>query len=827
MTSPGDAEAARNRRHLILNGSPSSEGFRSPGGGSTPGIPRRNRATHGQSLMRQFASAVEWARPATDANNVDGIHLQFDGFAGVELAFESLSRENQGIELLNVRRDGDRTKATVFVPLGKLAHFERMLSDYLNARIGRTGKSLDHWRLVETIESIRAGSIDALWTDSRDAFPQVATAPIWWEAWLPVLDSDGHPDARFRQHAVEREIRVSPGTVLFPERCVVLFRATVEQLKQAPEMLTCLAELRRAKETAAFFDRSTVSEQSAWVDDILARVRFAPPSANTPFVCLLDTGIASGHPLISESLDTGDTHTVDPAWGVGDDAGHGTEMAGLALFGDLSQVAANNARVDVGHRLESVKLLPRDGDTGTDPLHHAYLTLEAISRPEVAHPFRKRVFGMAVSARDNRDRGRPSAWSSAVDGAASDADGDGEAPRLILTSAGNADVAERGDYPHSNTTDSIHDPGQAWNAITVGSSTELTTIDEESSATLSPLATAGGLSPFSTTSATWDPEWPLKPDILLEGGNAGRDSLGTYTMPSLSLLTTYHRPYQRLFTTSCETSASTALAARMAAELAVAYPEFRPETIRALLVHSARWTPAMTAMFLPSEGTANKSHYISLVRHCGYGVPNLERALWSAANSLTLISEQRIQPFAKHGADVRLNEMHLHELPWPLEELESLGQEQVELRVTLSYFVEPNPSSRGRSRYSYQSHALRFDVKRADESLDGFRQRVNASARSDESESAPGGDDSGWLVGKSGRHRGSIHTDIWRGTAADLASRGIIGVYPATGWWKTRPRLGRHSRLAPYSLVVSIDAPSVSIDLYSAVASQVGITLET
>ena len=53
-------------------------------------------------------------------------------------------------------------------------------------------------------------------------------------------------------------------------------------------------------------------------------------------------------------------------------------------------------------------------------------------------------------------------------------------------------------------------------------------------------------------------------------------------------------------------------------------------------------------------------------------------------------------------------------MPWPLDELEQLGETQVEMRVTLSYFIEPNPSSRGfRSRYRYESHGLRFECKAA------------------------------------------------------------------------------------------------------------------
>ena len=81
--------------------------------------------------------------------------------------------------------------------------------------------------------------------------------------------------------------------------------------------------------------------------------------------------------------------------------------------------------------------------------------------------------------------------------------------------------------------------------------------------------------------------------------------------------------------------------------------------------------------------------------------------------------------------------------------------------------------------------------------------------------------DPDWRLGERQRHRGSLHQDIWEGTAADLASRGYLAVYPAMGWWRTRPKLERYDLPAHFSLIVSIRAPEIAIDLYSAVAAKV------
>ena len=437
---------------------------------------------------------------------------------------------------------------------------------------------------------------------------------------------------------------------------------------------------------------------------------------------------------------------------------------------------------------------------------------------------------MAVTARDDRDRGRPSAWSAAIDSLAVDFGDDSANPRLLVVSAGNVgDSTAWPDYPDSNETDGVHDPAQAWNALTVGACTSLVQITEPGAGGYSPIAPEGGLSPFSTTSRTWERHWPLKPDVVFEGGNAAEDQISAVPLPSLSLLTTYYLPANRLFTTTNATSAATALASRFAAQVMAIYPELWPETIRALIVHSAEWTIRMERQFLPANRPPSKRDYRRLVQRCGFGVPDIARARWSVENSLTLVVEERLQPFKREGSSTpTLRDMHLHDLPWPRDVLEELGETPVEMRVTLSYFIEPNPSRRGhRSRYRYESHGLRFDVKRPVESILEFRRRINLAAR-DESEGARrrSGNDSEWLIGKLGRHRGSLHCDIWRGTAADLASRGVIVVYPTSGWWKTRPALERFDKSARYALVVSIRAPEVDVDLYAEVESLLAVEID-
>ncbi|WP_427914802.1 S8 family peptidase [Ramlibacter sp. MMS24-I3-19] len=821
------------RPHLLPNDTRSTEGYtaKGAGGGDRPEVPEQAREQHSQNLRAQFAqvAAVQQQRiadqQAADVQTAIGIQIEFESQQGVELAAESLARDRQGIELMNVREHGDQVLATVFVPDGKLVHFENLITAYAEHRTNVNGAPLDNRRLIDAIRQVRVATFDSLWTDAAEALPANDAQAIWWEAWLPGGETRLQVIADFRKVCELAGLLVADRVLHFPERSVVQMHGSKGRLLQSALVLNMIAELRRAKTTAEFFAALPLNEQAEWGESL--QERLSPQHAGNSYVTLLDTGVNHGHPLFAGLVDNADRHSVEPAWGLDDENGHGTELAGLALLGDLTPALADEGAVTVPHRLESVKVLRGPGDN--EGKSHGAITAEAVARVEITASDRRRVFAMAVSSTDGRDRGRPSSWSAEIDRLACDYEGQGEAPRLFVLCAGNTqDSNAWGDYPASLSTNLIHDPGQAWNALTVGAYSELTTISEPYGHQYSPIASAGGLSPYTTTSATWQASWPFKPDIVMEGGNAAIDATGfTSQMDSLSLLTTSHEPHLRLFALSWATSAATALAAGMAARIQAAYPTFWPETVRALMVHSARWSQQMLDTYVP-QGVRSQANMRQLLRHCGYGVPNLERILYSAGNSLTMIVQDELQPYHKMGSAIRTRDMHLHALPWPVEQLQALGEAQVTLRVTLSYFIEPNPGERGGiDKYAYQSHALRFAVRRPLETEQAFRGRINAQATAEE-QGLPGnagGTDAGWTVGERTRARGSIISDSWTGTAAQLANRGQLAVFPAMGWWRNRPSHGRFERAARYALLVSIEAPEVEQDLYATVAQQIGVPL--
>lgn len=766
--------------------------------------------------------------------------VTFESWPGFELALKSFDPLRRGTpELLAVHERGadeDRVQfATVHVPAGGLGFFLERLDQYAT-RDTPAGKPR-HANMIERIAALRLATIRELWTDDRQSFPEPHHS-TWWEVWL--RRSDGNEVQRLEAVAADTDIEIGTRRLVFDNRVIVLVRATAIQLASALDVIDDFAELRAAHENSNFFTGLSPVEQAQWVNDLVDRTD--PPPGDAAAVCILDTGINRGHPLLERSLAEVDLHTCNPAWGTADHDGHGTEMAGLTLYGDLRSALQHAQRVRLRHCLESVKIRAPANDT--DPQLYGAITAEAVSRAEVQAPSRRRAFSTAITAEPDRMAGIPTSWSAAVDALAAGRQFDSahgelkyideasaESHRLFIVSAGNVrDLTDTTmTYLDRCDTFPIEDPAQAWNALTIGAYTNLVDVGAEGTPHegWTAVAEPGDLSPFSRTGVVFQRQWPIKPDILLEGGNAAMSPNGSDvdTPESMQILTTSANPAAKLLTTINATSAATAQAAHMAATIAAEYPGLWPESVRGLLVHSAQWTRQMQVQ-MAAAGTSRRGR-AAFIRRYGFGVPTIERALRSATDALTLVVQDTIHPFQR-GA---LREMHLHELPWPRDELAGLGEAPVKMRVTLSYFIEPSPTRRGfRQRYRYASHQLRFDLREPEESNDEFRKRINKKALAEEEERpVRSGESDGWYVGSETRNRGSIHTDLWEGTAVDLAARGLVAIYPVTGWWKELQARDQSDLGARYALLLSIETPTEDVDIWTPVAveAEVPITIET
>jgi hypothetical protein len=815
-------DQSRRFPHIYLPENGESQNYTRPkqGGGGSPLPPERDRAAHARALEIAIGRALHEARQQLDSREPDiaagvpGFYLEFQVQADGANAFEKLENRQKKIELVAVNQRPEQegmVKATVFVPESATDYFLKKVEKYRDENTD-SGKPKNE-PLVSRLETVQIGTVKSLFTDDSAPFPEDGQE-IWWEVWIR-----NERRSVFEQVTQRLNIRIKPHTITFPEREIVLAMSNVEAMARIITNSDAVAELRIAKDIPSIFLEMGALEQAHWTEDLAERL--LEPGQHAVAISLLDSGATRIHRLLLSALALDDMHTVEPSWGVNDSAywhGHGTAMAGVALYGDL-QIALStlsNKQVKLLHRLESVKILPTNGEN--DPDLYGAITEQGVALPEIQAPDRRRVFCMAVtSGYGSTDKGTPSSWSSAVDKLCFN---DNEFRRLMIISAGNIhqDIAS-GDYLNINDLEMVENPAQAWNPLIVGAYTEMVNILDSDYTGWQPLAPGGDLSPRSRTSVAWETQWPIRPDVVFEGGNMAHDGHNpAVPIDDLCILTTHYRPNIRAFDYMRDTSCATALASHMAARIMSEQPTYSPETVRALIVHSAEWAPAMRTHF---DSASAKTARRALVRRYGYGVPDLARALQSASNDLTLIAEDELQPFYLEGTKVKTKDMNFHKLPWPSEKLEQLGEANVELKITLSYFIEPNPGERGWAyKHRYASHGLRFKVKGSLETDDDFKWRINQAVREEEEGRTASGtsEEENWFLGPKTRDCGSIHCDIWQGTAVELSQKDAIAVYPVGGWWKEKKYLERYNQVSHYSLIVSIRVPKIEVDIYTPVS---------
>lgn len=813
--------------HLFIKNVHTSQSYTTPpsGGGSDTNLPERNRNEHGNFILSSLAEI--WGtydqqialRKKSGLPTNKGEYLTFTSALNNTLKIESL--DSSGAVLLNVNTNKETNQqiATVFIPDYKKNNFFDKVEKYIDSDNNSKPRNQE---LIEKIETVEKSSIEYLWSSPIEFIPKVSA--IWCEIWLA---SEGRPLEKaisyFREICKIFQIEYIDDVLEFPQRTIILIKANYAQLNELILSFGWIAEIRKIEELNSFWITQRISENNEWINEALKITNF---TKSNNFICILDTGINNGHSLIAPVLDNLNLMTVEPGWGINDSDGHGTNMAGVAAYGNLNAILEKNIPIEIHHQLESVKIL-----------HPAYpnlniklplITLDAVNRAIINNPNKNRIFCMAVTTDFQVEFGKPSTYSSVIDKIVFGEDN--EDKKLFVISAGNVrEEEDYKDYPESNLNSSTESPAQSWNSICVGAYTEKLLPDTNTVANLFEL------SPYSRTSSSWANNWPIKPEVVFEGGNRILlDNGETEGHDDLEVLTTHRNPLVHNFTTIWATSSATALASNFLAKLRNVYPKAWVETLRGLMIHSANWKDELISQF--EIDTTKKGDIQKLLKIVGYGIPNIEKAIECKSNYLTFISEQIIQPYKLEGGDIKTNEIHYYEFPWPKDILESIGAADVTLRVTLSYYIEPNPGDKGYStKYSYQSSALKFHLIKPNETFDNFQIRTNKINQDnlkealgknslDDTDYTKGASSERWFYGSKNIFKGSIHSDFWNGSAADIASCNILAVYPlASGWWKQLKKQNKSDSQLRYSLIVSIETPENTTDIYTPIATQVAI----
>lgn len=784
------------RPHLLIQNPGRRLEFTAKGAGGTPTTypAVQNRAAGARRILGEVKAVVAQAKERVGdyPDDVLPMTVRATTHHGVNASVPAPRRN----DILSVFGYDQAARVNVALDPSTVESFEAAAEKYVAYGDGRKPH---HFNFFEAQPQIAITTVQDLWA-SKLALPGLDDE-FQWEVWLqPVAEP------RFRQALENLRLQNPPRAVEFAGVRVLGLGATRRAFEDLARSAS-IAQLRPASTLNTSLLQMAAGVQEAAV--IAASRRVTAAAVEAPAVCILDTGVRGTNPLLTPALRF--TAVAGGDYPADDYSGHGTKMAGLALFDDLPGLI-NGGSVSLSVNLESVAIEPPPGAASPGSLPAARLK-EAVDLVERQHP-RARTFCLAMNATEESEDGAPSSLSSAVDALASEI----AKPRLFCVAAGNLDGAapRDGDYQALNEITGIRSPAQAWNAITVAACTDLDGVP----ATHAAVAPMGDLSPWSRTAINWEGRHkpPSKPDIVFEGGNQmiDRVSAAIGQHRDLCLLTTSNDPAAPL-TLTAQTSAATAAVAGFCARLQAEYPRLWPETIRGLLVHASEYSDPMKARAQAAAvGGRPGSLQKALLRRYGYGRPDPSMAMQNAEDALTFIIQGNLVPLRLNEKETGavLGYMRFHALPWPIEVLEALGDVEAELRVTLSYFVEPNPGAAIKGDMdAYPSHGLDFDVMRPDESEDQAIARKNAAVPQVRRFLAPTQE---WDFGTF-RGRGGLRHDRLKVPAHDLARMGGVTVYPRKGWW-ARDHLEQQVR---YSLIISIRTPGEEI--YTEVANQIAV----
>lgn len=811
-------------------------------GGTPPAMPSLDPKAHRTRLLQQLdvitqqvQARGETARDELATREIIAVRPA----PGSALAPDQLDHSRSDARLVGVIPD----TGTVVLDVAKadLAYLRTKLDDFADdtktttkvEKDGTTTIHRDKERSIAPVDSIGLADFDDLRGSRLRAETLDEDRPYWFEVAcrggyrnLPA-ETDGS-----RAQIARQLHRLGVGQRLDefsgPEQVYFFVRVTRSQLSALRAVTDCIYEFDLAPEPLR--DLKLLEDVSS--SDI-AKFTLIPPHADAPSVVVLDTGVATGHPMLKAAILT--ATTAGPEIPSPEDTyGHGTKMAGLALYRDIGALVERGT-IEAEHWLQSSRLLVQPGQADASDENYQkwpVLTQGAVRAAEEAdfRP-RDRVFVLAVtrSMQDPPLEGLiPTLWSQAID-QLSYGEGHG---RLMIVSAGNARVGQwltlAEQYPQLQLSEKIHQPAQASNALTVGAFTvRLGLPNDQDYAEARVVATRpGGISPYTSTGLVGN-DWPIKPDVVLEGGNlAISGAMTDAAVPTLSSLTTSHRHmHGSPLGLMSMTSEASARAAYLAARVWALEPKLRPETVRGLVVHSASWTAAMLEDF---RGLNDR------LLACGYGVPSERLASECAQGVATIVLEdtmpnavieeepKKVPPkksTTKTTEPKVRRKVKLYRLPLPASLLDD-SDPKVELRVTLSYFTEPNKFG----RRTYHGLDLKWDMQGPQEPEADFLERINVlkrplDAKGKRVKSAKT-TSFHWTVGIQSRSRGTVQSDRWRGNMSELVGDKLIAIVPVLGWWDQRRSL--KTQAMPFSLIVSVFGPGV----YAAIKPRVEAAVE-
>ncbi len=447
--------------------------------------------------------------------------------------------------------------------------------------------------------------------------------------------------------------------------------------------------LLRVKVNKQLYDEILDSREVAYVDrppklkletalntDIQELKMDGKPPDNAAGILVVDSGILSSHPLLENAI--GDEIAISSKYSTKisedepyDDIGHGTQVAGIALYGDIQKCIENKVfKPEIW--IFSAKVMFKD-ESGTSAYDEEELLehqLDAAVRNMVTNYANCKVINLSLgdSAKRMFEDRRQFNLASLVDELSK------ELNVIFVISGGNVefniDFNVLDNYPEYLLDDStdifkIVDPATSALAITVGALSKYN---------INPFFDNFAEYPSPITRVGLGYGGMIKPEVVENGGGGFGEESDIITINPNWI------KEGRLFTLVKGTSFSAPKVSNYIATLINKYPNKSLNLIKALLISSTSIPLKRPEALSKMKIDSGKKEAINLLKIYGYGKPDIERALFSESNRVILLRENII----------KLNHIQIYPVYLPKEFVETMGDRSISVTLVFDPPINKN-----------------------------------------------------------------------------------------------------------------------------------------
>lgn len=668
MTTASGALPLPRQQHAHLRLREAVTPGRRQGGRGFAGTPRYDdRAQHARTIRTRAIRVIDSSRRRPQ---VLGIDPELVVVLETNRRLELVEVERAGLQVLEIR--GTST-LVAFSADEEMRLFLDQTDQYAQGPRGYTEKGNEraalHQALFDALEDIRQlTSEDVLSKRVVKAMSQANgddRLRIDIQCWCP----EGPNEADRRQREVRQAVENAGGLVLASSLraeaglsvlCVEAPAASIIQLART-DRVRLIDDLPQPALTYPHYF-------GARREDLPV---VGTPPASAPIVGIVDSGIRSAHPFLAPAV-LGVEYVGASLGDGGDEHGHGTLVASLALYGSLeSCLTPPGQSVRPVGRLVSVRVLNHDNQFPSDRAWEEHL-LEAM---QIAVDSGARVLNLSLGdARRPYSPPRPTVLATLVDQFARAND------VVVVISAGNYKDIEyevealiAGDFPKNlleSANSGLVDPASAALALTVGALCGETQqgVDQPADANLLPVGGEGMPSPYTRVGP--GVARMVKPELCAPGGSLSVDTLMKRAATNdrrMQVVGAGGESYERLLAAASGTSFAAPLVTHAALRVLARYPQMTANGVRALLLAS------VTEVDLIIEGAGPAKNREAQRRLTGYGRIDTERAEASDDHRVVLVSEARIA----------VDNVHMYSVPLPSSFFASGGTSTIS--ISLAY----------------------------------------------------------------------------------------------------------------------------------------------